>query len=186
MNQLDIKDLSLEGAKIIERKMHEDERGYLTRIFCLDELKSTQVFDKIKQINITFTKSKGTIRGLHYQSYPYAETKIVSCIKGEIFDVIVDLRKESTTFLKVHTVILSKKNQKSLLIPKGFAHGFQSLEDNCELLYFHSENYNPEYENGILYNDKKLNIKWPLSKSIISKRDHKLPLILNSFKGLEV
>ena len=111
---------------------------------------------------------------------------MVSCIKGKIFDVIVDLRKNSKTFLKTYSEILSEKNQKSLIVPKGFAHGFQALEDNCEILYFHSENYNSDYEDGIKYNDPQLSIKWPKNTTKISKRDDNFKLILENFKGLKI
>ncbi len=111
---------------------------------------------------------------------------MVSCIKGKIFDVIVDLRKNSPTYLKSYKEILSSKNQKSLIVPKGFAHGFQSLQDNCEILYFHTENYNPNYEDGINYNDPILSIKWPLKKKKISIRDKKLQFVSQKFRGIKI
>jgi len=186
MSQFDIIDLPLNGAKIANKQKHEDERGYLSRLFCMNELNDKLTFKAIKQINITLTNKKSTIRGLHYQVPPFAETKMVSCIKGKIFDVIVDLRKNSPTFLKFHSEILSYKNQKSLIIPEGFAHGFQSLEDNCEVLYFHTENYQSKYEKGIRYNDQRLKIEWPLHSDIISNRDFKFPLMLDTFSGIEI
>tara|TARA_B100000787_G_C16196897_1_gene301571 strand:- start:1354 stop:1914 length:561 start_codon:yes stop_codon:yes gene_type:complete len=186
MSQFDIKGLPLIGAKIVKKIKHEDERGYLSRLFCIDELSKEKVFKSIKQINLTLTKKKNTIRGLHYQYPPFAETKMISCIKGEVFDVIVDLRKNSPTFLKYHSEILSEKNQKSLIIPEGFAHGFQCLEDNCNLLYFHTESYKPDFEKGIRYDDKKLKIQWPLPTNIISNRDLKFPLILDNFSGIKI
>ena len=186
MGQFDIEDLNLFGAKKIKKKKYQDQRGYLSRIFCHDELKKKNILINIKQINITLTKKKGTIRGLHYQLPPYSETKMVSCIKGKIFDVIVDLRKNSSTYLKSYKEILSAKNQKSLIVPKGFAHGFQSLQDNCEILYFHTENYNPNYEDGINYNDPILSIKWPLKKTKISIRDKKLQFVSQKFRGIKI
>lgn len=185
MSEFDIKNLPLIGAQIITRKKLEDERGYLSRLFCTEELNKNNIFKKIKQINITLTKKKSTIRGLHYQMAPFAETKMVSCIRGEIFDVIVDLRQDSPTFLNSHSEILSYKNQKSLIIPEGFAHGFQSLDDDCEVLYFHTENYQSNFEKGVRYNDQKLMIKWPLQSNIVSNRDLNFPLILEKFRGLK-
>ena len=186
MGQFVIQNLNLLGAKKIKKKKYQDKRGYLSRVFCYDELKKNKINFSIKQINITLTKKKGTIRGLHFQLPPHSEIKMVSCIKGKIFDVIVDLRKNSKTFLKTHSEILSEKNQKSLIVPKGFAHGFQALEDNCEILYFHSENYNSDYEDGIKYNDPQLSIKWPKNTTNISKRDDNFKLILENFKGLKI
>ena len=186
MGQFVIQNLNLLGAKKIKKKKYQDKRGYLSRVFCYDELKKNKINFSIKQINITLTKKKGTIRGLHFQLPPHSEIKMVSCIKGKIFDVIVDLRKNSKTFLKTYSEILSEKNQKSLIVPKGFAHGFQALEDNCEILYFHSENYNSDYEDGIKYNDPQLSIKWPKNTTNISKRDDNFKLILENFKGLKI
>ena len=183
MGQFVIQNLNLLGAK---NKKYQDKRGYLSRVFCYEELKKNKINFNIKQINITLTKKKGTIRGLHFQLPPHSEIKMVSCIKGKIFDVIVDLRKNSKTFLQTHSEILSEKNQKSLIVPKGFAHGFQALEDNCEILYFHSENYNSDYEDGIKYNDPQLSIKWPKNITNISKRDDNFKLILENFKGLKI
>ena len=186
MGQFVIQNLNLLGAKKIKKKKYQDKRGYLSRVFCYDELKKNKINFSIKQINITLTKKKGTIRGLHFQLPPHSEIKMVSCIKGKIFDVIVDLRKNSKTFLKTYSEILSEKNQKTLIVPKGFAHGFQALEDNCEILYFHSENYNSDYEDGIKYNDPQLSIKWPKNTTNISKRDDNFKLILENFKGLKI
>ena len=186
MGQFVIQNLNLLGTKKIKKKKYQDKRGYLSRVFCYEELKKNKINFNIKQINITLTKKKGTIRGLHFQLPPHSEIKMVSCIKGKIFDVIVDLRKNSKTFLKTYSEILSEKNQKSLIVPKGFAHGFQALEDNCEILYFHSENYNSDYEDGIKYNDPQLSIKWPKNTTNISKRDDNFKLILENFKGLKI
>ena len=186
MGQFVIQNLNLLGTKKIKKKKYQDKRGYLSRVFCYEELKKNKINFNIKQINITLTKKKGTIRGLHFQLPPHSEIKMVSCIKGKIFDVIVDLRKNSKTFLQTYSEILSEKNQKSLIVPRGFAHGFQALEDNCEILYFHSENYNSDYEDGIKYNDPQLSIKWPKNITNISKRDDNFKLILENFKGLKI
>ncbi len=186
MRQLQIEDLYFTGAKKIKRRKNQDERGYLSRLFCFEELKRKKISFNIKQINLTLTKKKGTIRGLHYQLPPHSEIKIVTCIKGEIFDVIVDLRKGSPTFLKKYSLKLSQKNMKSLVIPKGFAHGFQALKDNCEILYFHSASYKPAFEDGLNFNDPKLSIKWPLKLEKISKRDKSFKLITSKFEGMKI
>jgi len=186
MKQFEINNLSLKGAKIISRKKNSDQRGFFSRLFCFDELNEESKFDDLKQINISYTKTKNTIRGLHFQLPPFAETKIVTCTKGKIFDVIVDLRKDSSTFLNFHNEILSENNERSLLVPQGFAHGFITLDDNCEVLYFHTKNYNPDYERGIRYNDPKLNINWPSKTVEISERDLSFPLLTEQFDGLDL
>ena len=186
MKKLELKDILLKDAKVIIRKENSDNRGYLSRLFCYDELNEKNKFETLKQINISYTKLKNTLRGLHFQKPPYAEKKIVTCIKGKIFDIIVDLRRESPTFLKFHNEILSQSNQKSLLVPEGFAHGFLSLVDDCEVLYFHTKNYNPKYESGIKYNDPKLGINWPSKPIEISERDLSFPLIDDQFQGINL
>ena len=185
MKKFDIKNLSLKGAKIINRKKNSDSRGYFSRLFCFDELNEEDKFDTLKQINISYTKTRNTIRGLHFQLPPYAEKKIITCVKGKIFDIIVDLRKGSPTFLNFHNEILSENNETSLLVPEGFAHGFLSLDNDCEVLYFHTKNYNPDYERGIRYNDPKLGINWPSKAFEISERDSNFPLLTEQFDGLD-
>jgi dTDP-4-dehydrorhamnose 3,5-epimerase len=138
----------------------------------------------IVQINHTYTAKKGTVRGMHYQRPPHSEMKLVSCIRGELLDVVVDLRNDSDTYLQHHVELLSAGNGKALLIPEGFAHGFQSLTDDVELIYCHSMFYNAEAEAGISPSDKKLSIEWPLSITEISTRDQDHPLIDQYFEGL--
>ena len=154
-----------------------DERGYLERIFCSRELKKIMSNKKIVQVNRTFTKKKGTIRGMHYQKKPFQETKIIQCIKGKILDIAVDLRKSSKTFLKHTSIYLDSKKPNSLIIPEGFAHGFQTLTNNVELLYFHTNFYNPKYESGLNPLDKLLSIDWPLNCKYLSERDCNFSLI---------
>ncbi|NOR68610.1 MAG: dTDP-4-dehydrorhamnose 3,5-epimerase, partial [Methylomarinum sp.] len=132
------------------------------------------------------TISKGAIRGLHFQYPPYTEMKIVRCLKGKIFDVAVDLRKDSSTLLKWHSEILTPDNNKMMVIPEGFAHGFQSLESESEVLYLHTAEYQAEFEGGVLFNDPKLNIQWPIEYTDISDRDRNHPLIDEYFTGLVV
>jgi len=171
------KKTKIEGLYIIEPELKIDERGYFARIFCKKELKKIGFDFQIAQINKSFTEKRGTIRGLHFQKPSKAEDKIIYCLKGKIFDVAVDLRKKSITFGKWIGVELSEENKKMFLIPKGFAHGFQTLTDNCKILYFMSEFYYPKYENGVCWNDPFLNIKWPLKPTVISEKDKNWPLL---------
>ncbi len=140
-SRFDILPTPLDGLKVIIRKPIEDPRGFFCRFFCAEEFLEAGFQKSISQINHTFTRGKGAVRGLHFQYPPHAEGKIVSCLRGEVYDVAVDIRKGSPTFLHWHGEILSAANQRSLLIPEGFAHGFQTLTENCELLYLHSERF---------------------------------------------
>src|ERR1700738_4939954 len=161
----------LPGSYVIDVKPFNDERGSFTRYFCKDEFKVIGHDMEWVQLNHSFNQKKGLLRGLHFQLPPYREIKMVKCISGRIFDVIVDLRKNSPRFLSWFGLELSAENKKMLYIPEGFAHGFQCLEDNCELIYHHTEYYQPGFESGIRYNDPKIGIAWPLSVSVISDRD---------------
>jgi len=178
--------LSLQDAYIIESNPYEDHRGKFSRLFCQEELKKINHIKPIVQINYSINKQKGTVRGMHYQKPPKAEIKMVQCLKGEVFDMIVDLRKNSPTFLKWHGEILSPKNAKIMYIPEGFAHGFQVLESNSELLYFHTEFYSPLHEAGVKYNDPKINIGWLLDPINISEKDQNYPLLTSIFEGVAV
>jgi len=171
-------EIFLKGAAIFEPELKKDERGYFTRVFCMKTVKKILgISFNIVQINRSYTKKKGSIRGLHFQNYPAQEDKIVQCLKGSIFDVAVDNRKNSKTFGKWFGTVLSEKNMRMLLIPKGFAHGFQALENDSLIEYFVSEYYHPEYEFGIRWNDPYLKINWPLNVTEISDKDKKLPLL---------
>lgn len=158
-----------------------DERGLFLNIYREnDELfKKIWSFRKILQVNISKTKLKGVIRGLHFQNPPYVEAKLIQCIKGKVWDVAVDLRIGSDTFGHWHSVELSEDKYNSIFIPEGFAHGFQVLESNSELLYLHSQNWVKESESGIRFDDPSLNIKWPLKPKSISSRDLSLPYLKN-------
>jgi dTDP-4-dehydrorhamnose 3,5-epimerase len=186
MSQFSIIDTPLSGLKVIERKPIGDSRGHLARIFCADQLKDAGWKKPIAQINQTMTKSRGTVRGLHFQNPPYVEMKLISCLQGEIWDVAVDLRKNSPTFLQWHAEKLSSENYRALLIPEGFAHGFQTLTDDCELLYLHSAPYKQAAEGGSRPNDPYLAIAWPLDFYEISARDSEHPLLNDLFKGIEL
>ena len=184
MTRFDISDTSLSGVKLITRKIMGDNRGFLTRLFCAEILKTAGWTKPIAQINQTMTKRKGTVRGMHFQHPPHAEMKLISCIFGEILDIAVDLRKDSPTFLQWHAEKLSAENANALLIPEGVAHGFQTLTDNVELLYCHSAAYSPTFEAGVNPNDPALAILWPLEIVDLSERDKKHPMINTSFEGI--
>jgi len=177
---------SLKDLYKIEQKPIEDERGFFSRLFCAEEFKEIGFIQPIAQMNHTLTTLKGTVRGMHYQHPPYTETKIVTCTRGEILDVAVDIRKGSSTFLQWHAEILNEKTQSSLYIPDGFAHGFQTLTENCELLYIHSSFYQHDAEGGLNVLDRELSIEWPLEITEISERDQNHPMINTSFKGIDI
>ena len=172
-----VKNTKLKGVKVIFTKKKIDERGYLHKLFCFKELKKILNKKKIKQINITHTKKNGYVRGLHFQKKPFEEMKIVTCIKGEIFDIALDLRKKSKDYLKYHGEYLSEKNQKMLIIPEGFAHGFQTITSNCQILYLHTEIYSKKNEAGLNILDPYLQIKLPRKISGMSIRDQKFKFI---------
>ncbi len=174
------------GLTLIELNPFQDERGQFFRLFCENEFKEIELVKKIVQINQSLTERKGAVRGMHFQFPPKAEIKIIKCIRGSVFDVAIDLRKDSSTFLKWHSEILSAENMKLMYIPEGFAHGFQTLEENSELLYLHTEFYSPEHEGGIRYDDPMIDIKWSLEITEISERDETFGLIDKGFKGIEL
>ncbi len=167
----------IEGLYIIEPELKIDERGYFARIFCKDEFSKLGLNSDITQVNRSFTKKRGTIRGMHFQVEPKAEDKIITCFKGVVYDVAVDLRKNSPTYGQWVAEELSEENKKMFYIPKGFAHGFQALTDDCELLYFMSEFYSAEYASGVHWDDPFFNINWPLKDPLVSDRDRNWPLI---------
>lgn len=185
MNRFEVQSLTLTGLKRLTRQRLSDNRGSLTRIFCAEELARVGWGKAIAQINHTSTARQGTIRGLHYQVHPHAEMKLVSCLRGEVWDVAVDLRVDSPTFLHWHAEYLNADNGYSLLIPEGFAHGFQSLTDDVELLYCHSASFVSTDERGIHPLDAALEIPWPLPVSELSPRDASHPKLALSFRGLE-
>jgi dTDP-4-dehydrorhamnose 3,5-epimerase len=184
MNRLSVKALPLQGLTLIERQHLRDERGFFSRLFCADELAAVGWQQPIAQINHTLTTLTGTVRGLHYQTPPHAEMKLVSCIRGKAWDVAVDLRANSPTFLQWYAQILSEQNGFALLIPEGFAHGFQALTDNVELLYCHSSPFSPNNEAALDAQDKRLAITWPLPILSRSKRDQTPQRLAPDFKGI--
>ena len=183
-NTFEVRGTNLDGLMVLTRKRNEDSRGYLSRIFCQDELYAIGWSKSLAQVNHTLTTSAGTLRGMHYQISPFTEGKLITCIRGSVWDVALDLRANSPTFLQWYGLQLSAENNKSLYIPEGFAHGFQSLEDSCELIYCHSETYSPEHESGINPMDPMIKIKWPKEASLLSERDQNREFLNIDFKGL--
>ncbi len=186
MNHLTVRDAPIEGLKIIERSPVNDARGYFERLFCQSELKSILGTSNICQVNHTFTRTTGAVRGLHFQYPPYAETKIVTCLKGRVWDIALDLRKDSNTFLKYYAIELSEENFRTYLIPPGFAHGFQTLAPDSELLYFHTAEYHSNAEGGVNALDPRLAIPWPLKFTERSERDKAHPMLNEQFMGIEI
>lgn len=176
----------LEGVHIIEPKPIKDDRGYFERYFCTQDFAEIGLQKPIVQINHSYTKGIGSIRGLHYQTTPYCETKIVRCLKGSIYDVAVDIRKDSPTFLQYFGIELSEENGKYLYIPEGFAHGFQTLSNEAEILYLVTAPFNPQADSGLNALDPTLAISWPHPLGQISSKDKNSPFIIADFKGIQI
>jgi dTDP-4-dehydrorhamnose 3,5-epimerase len=174
----------IDGLYKVSLKKLEDERGLFARTFCKNEFKQIGFDKEFVQFNHSFNKSKGTIRGMHFQQQPYAETKLIRCVQGAVYDVAVDLRAGSPTFLHYFGIELSAKNMNSIIIPEGFAHGFQTLEDDSALIYHHTQYYTPGADAGIRFNDPLLNIQWPLPPVMLSEKDMAYTLIDKNFKGI--
>jgi len=167
----------LKGAYVIEPEKCEDERGFFARSFCIEEFEKQGMDFRIVQCNISFNKKKGTLRGMHYQVSPHQEAKLVSCIRGKMYDVIIDLRQDSQTYCKWFSVELNENNYKTLYIPEGFAHGFQALEDNTVVFYQMSEFYHPECARGVRWDDPVFGIEWPHQPTLINEKDQTWSLI---------
>lgn len=178
------KETILSGAYIIDPEPFQDDRGLFARTYCKKEFEKIKHSKEFVQFNHSVNIHKGTIRGLHYQKPPFAEIKLIRCVKGAVCDVIIDIRKGSPTFLKHITVELSADNLRMIYIPEGFAHGFQTLEDDSALIYHHTAYYTPGMEGGLRFNDPALKIEWPLPPSVISEKDNTHPFLLPSFIGL--
>ena len=166
---------NLKGAYLIEFEKIEDERGFFARTFCQEEFRKHGLNPRLMQCSVSYNRSCGTLRGMHYQTAPYEETKLVRCTKGAIYDVIIDLRPNSPTFAQWIEAELTATNLRMIYIPQQFAHGFQTLEDDTEVLYQMSELYAPEYARGIRWNDPAFGIHWPTADRIISVRDNSYP-----------
>lgn len=161
----------LEGSYVVEIEKHSDKRGFMARTWDKKIFEKLGLNADVTQCNVSYTKKKGTIRGLHFQIKPYEESKLIRCTKGKIFDVIIDLRTDSKTYKKWFSIELSENNHKMLYIPEGFAHGFQTLQNDTEVFYQVTEYHNPNYERGIKWNDNTFSISWPLKPTVISIKD---------------
>lgn len=165
----------LKGAFVIESEKQEDVRGFFARTFCGAEFAKRGLDATVVQSSISFNRRKGTLRGMHYQVAPFEETKLVRCTMGSIHDVILDLRSGSPTYKRSFSVALSGQNRRALYVPRGFAHGFQTLEDDSEVLYQMSVPYSPEHERGVRWNDPAFAIEWPAAERVMNERDRNYP-----------
>jgi len=167
----------LQGAFVVELERIEDDRGFFARSFCQEEFRTHGLRPVVAQCNVSLNRRKGTLRGMHFQAKPHEEAKLVRCTRGAVWDVIVDLREDSLTRLRWHAVELSAENRLGFYIPEGFAHGFQTLEDDSEVLYQMSEYYPADLARGLRWDDPKIGIPWPLPGPVISERDRGYPLL---------
>lgn len=182
-----VKALDIDGAFRFDLLKRGDKRGTFTRVFCADTLaEQANLQSSLKHINCSVTAQKGSIRGLRYQVAPALEVKVVTCLRGRVFDVMVDLRKGSKTFMKVQANEISADAPASILVPQGVAHGFQTLEDNTEILYMTTQSYSPDCERSVRYSDPLFNIKWPLDVTDVSERDVVIPYLEQNFPGVDV
>ena len=165
----------LHGAFVVDLERYEDERGFFARSWCQEEFAQHGLETNLAQCNISFNACKGTLRGMHYQTKPYLEAKLVRCTMGRIFDVMIDLRPTSPTYTRWFSIELTAENHRALFIPVGFAHGFQTLADDCEVFYQMSEFFHPECARGVRWNDPAFGIDWPDGTKIISPRDQEYP-----------
>ncbi len=165
------KETSLQGAYLIDLEKRGDDRGFFARAFCEKEFGAHNLATKFVQVNNSLSAERGTLRGMHYQLAPKAETKVVRCIRGALYDVIIDLRRESPSFGQHFGVELSAENRRMLYVPKGFAHGFITLAEQTEAFYFVDEFYAPEQERGVRFNDPKFKIQWPIEPVVVSDKD---------------
>lgn len=169
------KQTKLPGAYVIEVEKREDQRGFFGRTFCQEEFEARGLNSQVVQCNISFNKRKGTLRGMHFQAAPFAETKLVRCTSGSIYDVIIDLRPASSAFKQHFAIELSAENRRMLYIPEDMAHGFQTLEDDTEVFYQMSQVFSPEHAHGFRWNDPAFGIEWPADERIIIGRDQNYP-----------
>jgi dTDP-4-dehydrorhamnose 3,5-epimerase len=172
---MQFRSLKLDGSFHIEGSFLQDERGYFLRTFCEKEFSQKGLNTHWPQVNLTNTLKKGTIRGFHYQRDPWGEIKLIRCVSGKAYDVIVDCRRESKTFGQWESFELDSEKPSLLYVPKGFAHGFQTRTDNCQLLYLMSATYMPDFAVGIRWDDSTLKVEWPEKVTSISEKDAKLP-----------
>ncbi len=183
---MNILDTPLAGLTIVRSTPHVDARGAFTRFYCGRELRPVLGHREVVQINCSRTGRTGAVRGMHFQHPPHAEMKMIRCLRGRVWDVAVDLRKASATFLHWHAEELEEGDAKMVVLPEGFAHGFQALEPDSELLYLHTEFYHPPAESGLRHDDPRLSITWPLPPQDLSARDQSHPLLGADFAGVTV
>lgn len=181
--RFDLLDTPLHGLKEITRKPLRDSRGYFERFFCEAELAELLEGRSVVQINHSMTSLAGTVRGMHFQTAPHEEMKIVACVRGAVFDVAVDIRKDSPTYLQWHAVRLTEDNHKTLVIPEGFAHGFQALSEHSELIYLCTAAYSPEADSGLSPVDPALSIEWPMPIMLMSDKDRHHPPVAAEVRG---
>ncbi len=174
----------LSGAFIIDLEPFQDDRGLFARTFCQREFEAIPHTKPFVQFNHSHTNDIGTLRGMHYQNPPHAEIKLIRCIKGKVYDVIIDIRKESPTYLQHIGVELSAENMRMIYVPEGFAHGFQTLEEHSELIYHHTAYYEPTSEGGIRFDDPLIGISWPMEPTVMSEKDQKYPYLTKDFAGV--
>ena len=167
--------MKLQGAFIVDLEKREDERGFFARSWCEEEFRAHGLDPVIAQCNVAFNRRKGTLRGMHYSAAPFEETKLVRCTAGALYDVIIDLRPRSQTYRQHLVTLLTAENRRSLYVPEGFAHGFQTLEDNTEVFYQMSRAYSPEHARGVRFDDPAFGIEWKLDVSVILDRDRNYP-----------
>ena len=165
----------IDGAFVIELDPHEDERGFFARTFCQREFEEYGLETNVAQCSISFNREQGTLRGMHYQAAPHEEVRLVRCVSGAIYDVIIDLRPTSNTMMGWMAVTLDTENRRMLYVPEGLAHGFLTLEDNTEVFYQMSEFYYPELARGVRWDDPAFNVEWPSTPTVISERDNSFP-----------
>jgi dTDP-4-dehydrorhamnose 3,5-epimerase len=175
MNRFEVRSTAIDGVVVLQRQAVGDSRGYLQRLYCQADLRAVVGERRVEQVNYSFTAERGTVRGLHFQTPPFAEMKIIGCLRGIVFDVAVDLRPDSPTYLRWHGEVLSEDNLFSLVVPEGCAHGFQSMTDNAALIYHHTASYNKATELGVNAKDPTIGIEWPLPVTHRSNRDVNLP-----------
>lgn len=176
----------LQGSYLIKLQPNQDERGFFVRTFCKKEFEAIGLEKEFVQINQSYNKLKGTLRGMHYQLPPHQEIKLVRCINGSVYDVIVDLRKHSPTYLNYFGAELSSENFCMMYVPEGFAHGFQTLADDTSLIYLHTAFYAPGSEGGLRFDDQRIGINWPMLPTCISEKDQQYPYVMESFTGIQL
>jgi dTDP-4-dehydrorhamnose 3,5-epimerase len=184
MSRLEVGSTTLPGVYVIKRSPRADSRGWFERMYSVSDLAEILGNRTIAHINRTLTRKKSTVRGMHYQVPPFAEAKIVSCLRGAAFDVAIDLRRESPTLLEWHAEVITEQNRRSLFIPEGFAHGFQAISDECELLYLHTAAYDANAERGVHPQDPRVAVDWPLPIGHMSDRDDSRQALPPDFDGI--